>query len=70
LTAGRLIPAEAQVIPFKHGREGENGDWIRENFKFPYNTSGKYILKVTYSSVFEEQWVSRSDQEVPTKVSD
>lgn len=40
LMPGRLIPAETEIYPFKHGREGENGNFIRENFMFPYNKGG------------------------------
>ena len=41
------------------------GQFIEQNFKFTYNKKGKYVISITYESVYGEVWVVRSDSFVP-----
>ena len=62
---GRLIPADKALFAFSHYTSEGNGDFIKQNFKFPYHRSGKHVIVIDYESVYGDQWRVKSDVNIP-----
>ncbi len=68
LLPGSLLPANEGKRVFSHSRLGPYGNFISKNFKFTYNTEGKYLIEIIYESVYGQRWVITSDNAIPKLV--
>ncbi|NND33359.1 MAG: hypothetical protein HKN76_12280 [Saprospiraceae bacterium] len=66
---GRLIPPSSGFTTFSHQTNGDLAQFIEQNFRFNYNPDGKYVIAVTYESVYGTVWTIRSDSyaRIPVK---
>ena len=75
VNTGRLIGAKEHIIMARLLNRN-NQNIVIKTFKFsdafkhflPEDQTGKLVLKITYSSVYGDKWITRSDQSQPKEV--